>query len=61
MPRDRTRRTTPTQPQTMRRTPQGNIEMMPKKEILDFKPARRLEPVDGEHSNRVQDCERRIG
>jgi hypothetical protein len=52
---------TPTQPQTMRRTPQGNIELMPKKEILDFKPARRLEPVDDEHSNRVQDCEHRIG
>ena len=45
----------------MRRTPQGNIELMPKKEILDFKPARRLEPVDDEHSNQVQDCEHRIG
>jgi hypothetical protein len=30
---------TPTQPQTVRCTPHGNIELMPKKEILDFKPA----------------------
>jgi hypothetical protein len=45
----------------MRRTPQGNIELMLKKEILDFKPARRLERVDDEHSNQVEDCEHRIG
>jgi hypothetical protein len=32
----------PTQPQTVRRTPQGNIELMPKKEILDFKRRRDL-------------------
>jgi hypothetical protein len=27
------------QPQTVWCTPQGNIELMPKKEVLDFKPA----------------------
>jgi hypothetical protein len=36
---------TTTQPHTLRSTPQGNIELMPKKEILDFKPAPRLEQV----------------
>jgi hypothetical protein len=33
------------QPQTVRCTPQGNIELMTKIEILDFKPAPRLEQV----------------
>ena len=35
----------PTQLQTVRCTPQGNIELMPKKEVLYFKPAPRLEKV----------------
>ena len=46
---------TPTQPQTVRCTPQGNIELMPKKEVLDFKPAPRLEQIDDKRPKRVED------
>jgi hypothetical protein len=38
---------TPAQPQMARCAPQGNIELMPKKKVLDFKPAPRLEQVGG--------------
>ena len=48
-----------TEPRTVRCTPQGNIELMSKKKVLDFKPAPRLEQVDEEHSERVQDCKHR--
>ena len=34
-----------TQPRTLRSTPQGNIELMPKKDVLYFKPVPRLEHV----------------
>jgi hypothetical protein len=34
---------TATQPQTLRCTPQGNIELMSKEEVFDFKPAPRPE------------------
>jgi hypothetical protein len=46
------------QSKTTRCTPQGDAEMMAKEQVLGFKP---LEEVDDEHSNRVQDCEHRIG
>jgi len=37
------------------RTPQGDAELMTKEEVLGFKPAPRLEQIDDEHSERVQD------
>jgi hypothetical protein len=36
--------------------PQSDIKLMTEKQILGFKPAPRLEQVDDEHSERVQDC-----
>jgi hypothetical protein len=36
--------TTP-QPKTWKSSPQGDVELMTEKEVLDFKPAPRLEPV----------------
>jgi hypothetical protein len=33
----------------VRRSPQGNIELMSEKQVLGFKPAPRLEQVDEEH------------
>ena len=37
----------------------GDIELMTKKQILGFKPAARLEEVDGKHSERVEDQKHR--
>jgi hypothetical protein len=37
--------------------PQGNIELMPEKEILDFKLAPRFEQV-GKPSNKLRQCKR---
>ena len=51
---------TPMQPQTMRRTPQGNIELMPKKEVLDLL-APRPEQVVDKHSKQLKECEHRAG
>jgi hypothetical protein len=45
---------TPTQPQTVRCTPQGNVELMPKKEILDFKPAPRLEQIGDKRPKQIK-------
>jgi hypothetical protein len=42
-----------------RRTPQGNAELMAKEQVLGFKSARRLEEVDNEHCERMQDREHR--
>jgi hypothetical protein len=52
---------TPTHSQTVRCTPQGNIELMTKKEILDLKPPRQLEYVGDEHHEQVQDRKHRSG
>ena len=49
------------QPQTVWCTPQGNIELMPKKEVLDFKPAPRLEQVGDIRSKQVDDHKHRVG
>jgi hypothetical protein len=35
------------QPQTARGTSQGNIELVPKKQVLDFKLAPRSEQISG--------------
>ena len=51
---------TATQPQTVRCTPQGNIELMPKKKVLDFKPARAPEPVGNESPKQMEDGKHRV-
>jgi hypothetical protein len=44
----------------MRGTPQGNIELMPKEEVLDLKPPPRLEQqVDDERADQVRNREHR--
>jgi hypothetical protein len=40
-------------------TPQGNIELMPKKEILHFKPAPRLEQIDDKRPKQMEDRKHR--
>src|SRR5437016_13639063 len=49
----------PPESKTRRRTPQGDAEWMTKKQVLGFKPAPRLEQVDKERSESLQDCEHR--
>jgi hypothetical protein len=48
-----------TQPRTMRRTSEGNIELMPKKEILDFKPVSRLEQSGDKRRKQMEDGKHR--
>src|SRR5262249_50905411 len=50
---------TAAQSKTRWRTPQGDTELMTKKQVLDFKPSPRLEQVDAEHSERMQNREHR--
>ena|SRR6476469_4581716 len=50
---------TAAQSKTRWRTPQGDTELMTKKQVLDFKPSPRLEQVDAEHSERMQEREHR--
>ena len=52
---------TPTQPQTVWSPPQGNIELMPEKEILDFKLAPRLEQVGDKRAKQMEGCKHRVG
>jgi hypothetical protein len=47
------------QPQTKRRPPQGDVELMTEKQILGFEPASRLEQVGDEHSEHIQDHKHR--
>src|SRR5262249_5070516 len=47
------------QSKTRRRTPQGDAELMAKEQVLRFKPTRRLEEVDDEHCERMQEREHR--
>jgi hypothetical protein len=42
-------------------TSQGNIELMPKKQVLDFKPAPRLEKVGDGRSEQTEDGKHRVG
>ena len=49
------------QPQTVWCAPQGDIELMPKKEVLDFKPAPRPEQVDDKRPKQVEDRKHRLG
>jgi hypothetical protein len=43
------------QPQTRRRPPQGDGELMAEKQILGFEPASRLERVGNEHCQQMKD------
>jgi hypothetical protein len=43
------------QPQTRRRPPQGDIELMTEKQILGFEPASRLGQVCDEHCQQMKD------
>ena len=47
---------TPPQPQALRRSPQGNIELMTQKEVLNFKPASRLEQIRDKSQTRIDDA-----
>src|SRR5262249_31175752 len=44
---------------TRRRTPQGDAKLMAEEQVLGFKPARRLEEVNDEHCERMQEREHR--
>jgi hypothetical protein len=48
------------QPQTMRRTPQGNIELVPQKQVLDFNPAPRPERVGDKHHKQMTECKHHV-
>ena len=48
------------QPQTLRRLPQGDIELMSKEEIFDFKPTPRLEQVKDKRPKQVKDGKHRM-
>ena len=43
------------QPQTVRGMPQGNIELMPKKQVFDFKLAPRPEQISGKRREQTED------
>jgi hypothetical protein len=43
------------QPQTTRCTSQGNIELMPKKQVFDFKLAPRPEQISGKRREQTED------
>ena len=51
---------TAAQSKTGRRPPQGDVELMTEKQVLGFKPPPRLEQVDDENSERVQDRKHRF-
>jgi hypothetical protein len=46
---------TSSQPPALRRSPQGNIELMTQKEVLNFKPTSRLEQIRQKCSKQVDD------
>src|SRR5215831_9158411 len=48
---------TAAQSRARRRTPQGDAELMTQKQVLGFEPARRLEEVNDEHCERMQERE----
>jgi len=45
----------------VRYTPQGNIELMPEKEVLDFKLTPRPAQVGDEHPEQLEDRKHRTG
>src|SRR5262249_26759603 len=50
---------TATQPKARRRAPQGDAELVAEEQDLGFKPARRLEEVNDDHCERMQEREQR--
>ena len=50
---------TAAKPETRLCPPQGDVELLTKKQILRFKPTARLEQVDNEYSERAQDRKHR--
>ena len=56
---DQQRAVTAVEPRTRRRSPQGDAELMAQGQVLGFQPAPRLEQVDDEHSERMQEREHR--
>jgi hypothetical protein len=52
---------TAVQPQPRRRSPQCDVKLMMKKQVLGFQPASRLENVDNEEPQHVQDRKHRLG
>jgi hypothetical protein len=52
---------TPAKPQTVRRTPQRNIELMPEKEVLDFKSSPRPEQISDKRPKQPEDHKHRAG
>jgi hypothetical protein len=48
-------------PQTARCTSQGDIELVPKKQVLDFKLAPRPEQISGKRRDQTEDCKHRVG
>src|SRR5262249_9682975 len=52
---------TPTKPLTVRCTPQRNVELMPEKDVLDFKPAPRPEQVRNKRPKQLEDRKHHAG
>ena len=50
-----------TKPETLRASPQGDIELMAQKEVLDFKPAPWLEQIGYKRRKQVDDRKHRMG
>ena len=48
------------QPETARGTPQGDSELMSKKQVLDFKLAPRLEKITGKRREEMEDRKHRV-
>ena len=50
-----------TQPQAMWRAPKGNIELVPKKKVLDFKLPPRLEQAGNQRPEQMEDGKHHAG
>jgi hypothetical protein len=48
-------------PDTLRGSPQGDAELMTQKDVLDFKPATRLELIGYKRCKQLDDRKHRIG
>jgi hypothetical protein len=54
------RSVTRTEPRMMRSTPQGNIELVPEKQVLNFNSAPRAERINDYHHKQMTECEHRL-
>jgi hypothetical protein len=52
---------TPPQPEMSWCSPQGDVELMPQKEVLNFKPAPRLEQIGDKCGQQMEDRQHRTG